>query len=58
MTFCLQVRRELYYWTLQALNRFRPYVWEFSRLNITRNVLSKRKIIKLVMEKKVGYRIL
>jgi glutaminyl-tRNA synthetase len=52
-TLEFEVRRELYYWTLEALGRYRPYVWEFSRLNITRNVLSKRKILKLVMEKRV-----
>jgi glutaminyl-tRNA synthetase len=32
---------------------YRPYVWEFSRLNITHTMLSKRKILKLVEEKKV-----
>lgn len=40
----LQVRRELYYWVLEALGRFRPTVWEFSRLNITRTVLSKARV--------------
>ena len=47
------MRRELYYWTLEALGIYRPFVWEFSRLNINRNVLSKRKIIKLVNDKTV-----
>ena len=41
-------RRELYYWSLDALNLYRPYVWEFSRLNLNYNVLSKRKILRLV----------
>jgi len=41
-------RRELYYWSLDTLNMYKPYVWEFSRLNITYNVLSKRKIAKLI----------
>ena len=47
------MRRDLYYWTLEALDIYRPFVWEFSRLNINYNVLSKRKIIKLVMDKNV-----
>lgn len=44
-------RRDLYYWSLNTLNLYRPYVWEFSRLNITGNVLSKRKILKLIAHK-------
>jgi len=32
---------------------YRPLVWEFSRLNLTNTVLSKRKIIRLVKEKHV-----
>ena len=31
----------------QALDLFKPVVWEYSRLNITHNVLSKRKLNKL-----------
>lgn len=41
-------RRDLYYWFLKELNLYRPYVWEYSRLNITYNVLSKRKLLKLI----------
>jgi len=41
-------RRDLYYWSLNQLNLYKPYVWEYSRLNITYNVLSKRKLLKLV----------
>lgn len=41
-------KRDSYYWLLEALDLWRPRVWEFSRLNIARNVLSKRKILKLV----------
>ncbi len=46
--------RELYDWTLENLGAYRPRQTEFSRLNITRTVLSKRKLIQLVTEKKVG----
>ena len=49
-TLEFEVRRDLYYWTLAALDLYRPHVYEFSRLNITRNVLSKRRILKLVMD--------
>ena len=45
-----QVRRDLYYWTIDKLNMWRPHVWEFSRLNLTRALLSKRKILKHVTE--------
>lgn len=41
-------RRELYYWSLDVLGLYKPYVWEYSRLNITYNVLSKRKIAILI----------
>jgi glutaminyl-tRNA synthetase len=33
---------------LEALNIYRPKVYEFARLNITYTVLSKRKLLKLV----------
>jgi len=47
-TLEFEPRRDSYYWLLEALGLWRPRVWEFSRLNIARNVLSKRKILKLV----------
>lgn len=47
-TLEFEVRRDSYYWLLEALNIWRPHVFEFSRLNITDTVLSKRKILKLV----------
>ncbi len=31
------------------LGLYKPVVWEYSRLNITHNVMSKRKLNKLVM---------
>lgn len=43
-------RRESYFWLLHELDLYKPKVWEFSRLNITHNVLSKRKIIQLVQD--------
>jgi len=43
-----EIRRDSYYWLLEALDLYRPYVWEFSRLNITYTVLSKRKLTHLV----------
>ena len=47
-TLEFDTRRELYYWSLDQLEMFKPYVWEYSRLNITYTVLSKRKINRLV----------
>ncbi|MCL1939260.1 MAG: glutamine--tRNA ligase/YqeY domain fusion protein [Desulfovibrionaceae bacterium] len=42
--------RELYDWVLETLELFRSEQTEFARLNITRTVLSKRKLIQLVEE--------
>ena len=42
--------RELYDWVLETLGIFRSEQTEFARLNITRTVLSKRKLIQLVDE--------
>jgi glutaminyl-tRNA synthetase len=47
-TLEFEPRRDSYYWLLEALDLWRPHVWEFSRLNLTRTMLSKRKIMKLV----------
>ena len=41
-------RRESYMWLLDALDMYKPVVWEFSRLNITRTVMSKRKLLAMV----------
>lgn len=43
-TLEFETRRESYFWLLEQLNLWRPHVWEFSRLNITGALLSKRKI--------------
>ena len=39
-----------YYWLLHALDMYKPVTWEFSRCNITFNVLSKRKLNILVTQ--------
>merc|ERR1719361_122282 len=41
-------RRESYFWLLDVLDIYKPVVWEYSRLNITYNVLSKRKLLVMV----------
>lgn len=48
------VRREQYYWPVKELGLVPAEVHEFGRLNVENNVLSKRKIIKLVEEQKVA----
>ncbi|EGR28605.1 hypothetical protein IMG5_171930 [Ichthyophthirius multifiliis] len=53
-TLEFEIRRELYYWYLKSLQIYRPYVWEFSRLNVSSTVLSKRKLQTLVFDKHVN----
>jgi glutaminyl-tRNA synthetase len=48
-----EVRRESYEWVLDALDIYRSPQIEYSRLNITYTVMSKRKLIQLVDEKYV-----
>ncbi|MQL98503.1 hypothetical protein Taro_031212, partial [Colocasia esculenta] len=50
-TLEFEIRRPSYYWLLQALDLYQPYVWEYSRLNISNTVMSKRKLNRLVTEK-------
>uniref|UniRef100_A0A8R7VB59 glutamine--tRNA ligase n=1 Tax=Triticum urartu TaxID=4572 RepID=A0A8R7VB59_TRIUA len=50
-TLEFDIRRPSYYWVLVALGLYQPYVWEYSRLNISHNVMSKRKLNRLVTEK-------
>ena len=38
-----------YYWLLQQLKLYKPTTWEYSRLNITHCVMSKRKLKHLVL---------
>lgn len=49
-TLEFEIRRDLYYWILNELNLYKPIVWEYSRLNISHTVLSKRKLHRLVHE--------
>jgi len=49
-TLEFEIRRESYYQLLKDLDIYKPNVWEYSRLNISNTVLSKRKIETLVNE--------
>eukprot|EP00878_Enallax_costatus_P027531 GHUV01029655.1.p1 GENE.GHUV01029655.1~~GHUV01029655.1.p1 ORF type:complete len:535 (+),score=80.18 GHUV01029655.1:1463-3067(+) len=52
-TLEFESRRASYYWLLDVLDTYKPVVWEYSRLNITNTVLSKRKLNKLVTDNHV-----
>ncbi|KAL0114050.1 hypothetical protein PUN28_011398 [Cardiocondyla obscurior] len=43
-------RDDQFYWIIEALELRRPYIWEYSRLNMTHTVLSKRKLTWFVNE--------
>ncbi|XP_014217472.1 bifunctional glutamate/proline--tRNA ligase [Copidosoma floridanum] len=43
-------RDEQFYWFVDALGLHRPYIYEYSRLNMTNTVLSKRKLTWFVAE--------
>ncbi len=49
-----ELRDELYYFILDKLSLRKPVVYDFSRLNIRGNALSKRLLKPLVEEKKVS----
>ena len=49
-TLEFEVRRDTYYWLLDILDLYKPMVWEFSRLNLSFNVLSKRRLLALVRD--------
>ncbi|CAD7697335.1 unnamed protein product [Ostreobium quekettii] len=49
-TLEFESRRASYYWLLEVLGLYKPHVMEYSRLNLTHNVLSKRKLKALVDE--------
>lgn len=53
-TLEFEIRRELYYWFLDELDLYKPIVFEFSRLNISHNFVSKRKMKKLIEDKLVN----
>ncbi|VVB68099.1 Glutamate--tRNA ligase [Candidatus Norongarragalina meridionalis] len=48
-----ELRDELYYYIVDKLKMRKPLIYDFSRLNIRGNVLSKRLIKPLIEEKKV-----
>lgn len=49
-TLEFEVRRETYFKLLWDLDLYKPKVWEYSRLNVDHNVLSKRRLLRLVNE--------
>lgn len=53
-TLEFEIRRDSYYWLLEALDMYRPFVWEYSRLNLTKIAMSKRKLTDLVTKKLVS----
>jgi glutaminyl-tRNA synthetase len=53
-TLEFEIHRPLYEWFLEQLPVHRPQQIEFSRLNLTYTVMSKRKLLRLVQEKHVN----
>eukprot|EP01028_Stygiella_incarcerata_P003419 TRINITY_DN167_c0_g1_i1.p1 TRINITY_DN167_c0_g1~~TRINITY_DN167_c0_g1_i1.p1 ORF type:complete len:785 (+),score=231.16 TRINITY_DN167_c0_g1_i1:436-2790(+) len=49
-TLEFESRRESYFWLVDACGLYKANVWEFSRLNVTRTVVSKRRLNKLVTD--------
>jgi glutaminyl-tRNA synthetase len=47
-TLEFEIRRESYFQLLKDLDIYKPHVWEYSRLNVSNSVISKRKIEALV----------
>lgn len=50
-SFCSRefyTRQEPYHWLLRTLGLYEPIQWEFSRLNLSNTILSKRKLSELV----------
>ncbi|CAG9329175.1 unnamed protein product [Blepharisma stoltei] len=52
-TLEFEIRRDSYYWLVEALDLYKASVWEYSRLNITHVMMSKRKLQALVEGKLV-----
>lgn len=55
VTHCLRTmeyhdRDDQFYWFIEALGLRKPVIWEYSRLNMTNTVLSKRKLTWFVEE--------
>jgi glutaminyl-tRNA synthetase len=54
-TLEFEVHRPLYDWVIEQLDLpYRPNQFEFARLNLTYTVMSKRKLLQLVNEKRVS----
>ncbi len=53
-TMEFEVHRPLYDWILEELDVFRSRQYEFSKLNLTYIVLSKRRLLQLVNENRVS----
>ncbi|HMO52064.1 MAG TPA: glutamine--tRNA ligase/YqeY domain fusion protein [Kiritimatiellia bacterium] len=54
-TLEFEVHRPLYDWVVESLALpYRPRQYEFARLNLTYTVMSKRKLLQLVQENRVG----
>lgn len=54
-TLEFEVHRPLYDWVVAQLELpYRPHQFEFARLNLTYTVMSKRKLLQLVNEKRVS----
>lgn len=50
-SFCTRefyTRQEPYHWLLRTLGLYEPIQWEFSKLNLSNTILSKRKLTELV----------
>lgn len=47
-TLEFEIRREGYYWLLEQLDLYKPLQWEYSRMNVSGSILSKRKIKTMV----------
>lgn len=43
-------RNPQFYWFIEALNLRRPHIYDYSRLNLTNTVLSKRRLTWFVEE--------
>ena len=52
-TLEFEVHRPLYEWFLREIGIYQPRQIEFARLNLSYTVMSKRKLLELVQEKKV-----
>lgn len=53
-TLEFEVHRPLYDWFIKEIGIFAPQQIEFARLNLNYTVMSKRKLLELVQEKKVN----